>query len=307
MVVAMFLNPRSARLITESAVQRVRKGEPIIGEDLEILDAEGKYKPISMTAAGILSEIGEIIGGVVILVDLTERRQLETRLRQSQKMEAIGTLAGGIAHDFNNILSAIMGNTELLLYQKNLQEADKKKLNNIYIASQRAKDLVGQILLFSRKGEQECKPVALQLIVKETLKLIKASLPSTIEIKLSISDESIQVLADPTQIHQILMNLCTNAHHAMMYTGGVLTLELSTFELSTLDIVSGKSSKPSGLRPGAWVKLCVKDTGKGMSPEILERIFEPYFSTREKGVGDRVGFGGCAWNCSDLRWEHRCL
>jgi PAS domain S-box-containing protein len=281
---AMFLEPRSARQINENAVQRVRSGESIIGEELEILDAEGKYKPIALTAAGILGEDRQIIGIVVILVDLTERRQLETRLRQSQKMEAIGTLAGGIAHDFNNILSAIMGNTELLLYQNNLQEAGKKKLDNIYIASQRAKDLVGQILLFSRKGEQECKPVVLQVIVKETVKLIKASLPSTIEIKLSISDESIQVLADPTQIHQILMNLCTNAHHAMMVTGGVLTIELST-----VDIVPGESSKSAGSRSGFWVKLSVKDTGKGMRPEILERIFEPYFSTREKGVGTGLG------------------
>jgi PAS domain S-box-containing protein len=280
----LFLEPRSARQINENDVQRVLSGESIIGEEIEILDEQGRYMPIAMTAAGILNEDRQIIGIVVILVDLTERRQLETRLRQSQKMEAIGTLAGGIAHDFNNILSAIMGNTELLLYQNNLHEAGKKKLDNIYIASQRAKDLVGQILLFSRKGEQECKPVALKLIVKEILKLIKASLPSTIEIKLSISDESIQVLADPTQIHQILMNLCTNAHHAMMYAGGVLTLELST-----LDIVSGKSSNPSGLRPGAWVKLCVRDTGKGMSPEIQERIFEPYFSTREKGLGTGLG------------------
>jgi len=280
----MFLDPRSARQIKEDAVLRVSSGESIIGEELEILDAEGKYKSIALTAAGILNEDQQIIGGVIILVDLTERRQMETRLRQSQKMEAIGTLAGGIAHDFNNILSAIMGNTELLKYQKTIVEPARKKLDNIYAASERAKDLVGQILLFSRKGEQECKPVLLKLIVKETLKLIKASLPSTIEIKQSISDESIQVLADPTQIHQILMNLCTNARHAMMHAGGVLTLELST-----VDIAQGDSSKPMALHSGSWVKLCVKDTGKGMGPEILERIFEPYFSTKEKGVGTGLG------------------
>ncbi len=283
-VTAMFLDPRSVRRIIKDAVRRVKKGKPIIGEELELLDAEGKYKPVTFTATAILNEAREIIGGVVTLVDLTERRQLETRLRQSQKMEAIGTLAGGIAHDFNNILSAIIGNTELLQYKNSFKDPEKKKLDNIYTASHRAKDLVGQILLFSRKSEQKRKPVALRLIVKETLKLLKASLPSTIEIRQTMTDESVQVMADPTQIHQILMNLCTNAHHAMMYTGGLLELELSK-----IDIVQGELSNPSGLESGGWVKLSVKDTGTGMSPEMLERIFEPYFSTKEKGVGTGLG------------------
>jgi CheY-like chemotaxis protein len=177
-----------------------------------------------------------------------------------------------------------MGNAELLNYQKTVAEPDKKKLMNILSASQRAKDLVGQILLFSRKTELERTPVAVKTVVQEALKLLKASLPSSIEIRLNVTDESIQILADSTQIHQILMNLCTNAHHAMMHRGGVLTIDLSALEIPKIGAPhSGK------LRPGAWVRLRVTDSGDGMPPEIIEKIFDPYFSTKEKGVGTGLG------------------
>jgi len=283
---ALVLSQTSRRRITRNTIEQIRKGAVVSGVEIGLLDPFGKIRPVSFSAAGVRDKEGKIIGGVMILVDLTEQKQLEIRLRQSQKMEAIGTLAGGIAHDFNNILSAIMGNTELLQYQQGIDAKSKNKLNNIYAASQRARDLVGQILLFSRKSEQETRPVVLSVIIAETVRLLKASLPSTIEIRQDVTDESIQVMGDPTHIHQILMNLCTNAHHAMMHEGGVLEIGLSAMEI---DADHAPEPGDPFLTPGAWVRLTVSDTGHGMAPDVLERIFEPYFSTKEKGVGTGLG------------------
>ncbi|MFZ2631587.1 MAG: ATP-binding protein [Desulfosalsimonadaceae bacterium] len=282
----LILAPKSRRAVTQNTIDQIKKGAIIAGLEIWIIDPQGKTRPVSFSAAGVRDKEGRIIGGVMILVDMTELKQLETRLRQSQKMEAIGTMAGGIAHDFNNILSGIMGNTELLQYQKDLGEPVKKRLDTIYAASQRARDLVAQILLFSRKSEQEMRPVAPRLIIAETVKLLKASLPSTIEIRQAMDDESVQVMGDPTQIHQILMNLCTNAHHAMIREGGVLEIGLWT-----VIVEPGSRPEPDDpvLAPGAWVRLTVSDTGHGIPPETLDRIFEPYFSTKEKGVGTGLG------------------
>jgi PAS domain S-box-containing protein len=213
----------------------------------------------------------------------SEKEQLEAQLRQAQKMEALGTLAGGIAHDFNNILGIIFGYAEIARTDPEDAELVNESLGQVLNASFRARDLVQQILAFSRQGEQELRPVQVGLIVKEALKMLRASLPATIQIKYDVTSRS-AVLADPTQIHQVLMNLCTNAAHAMKDEGGVLEVKLRDLRLEE------KSIPPHGeLQPGPHVELTVKDTGHGIGEDILERIFDPFFTTKERGVGTGLG------------------
>ena len=212
-----------------------------------------------------------------------ERSELEVQLRQTQKMEAIGTLAGGIAHDFNNILGAILGYTELLQLKTTGNNDIASHLQKILEAGHRAKDLVKQILTFSRHKEQELKPVQINLIAREALKLLRASLPTTIDIRQHI-DSTAWILGDPTQIHQILMNLCTNANHAMQKDGGVLEVHLSNENVSVQ-----KDMRYPELKPGAYLKLTVNDNGCGMSPEIMNQIFDPFFTTKDKSEGTGMG------------------
>lgn len=221
---------------------------------------------------------------LTVLRDTTELRNLEGQLIQSQKMESIGTLAGGIAHDFNNILSAIIGYAEIALLEIPSDSDLEKNIKNVVQAGERARDLVKQILTFSRKAKEDKKPVQVHLIVNEALKFLRSSLPSTIQIhqKIEIGDDTI--LADSTQIHQILMNLCTNASHAMMEKGGILQVNLKNMELD-----SDFTAQYPDMKPGSYLHLTVSDTGHGMSPDVLNRIFEPYFTTKEKGSGTGLG------------------
>ncbi len=214
----------------------------------------------------------------------TERLALERHLRLSQKMEAIGTLASGIAHDFNNILGAVVGYTELALLHASNEAKVRQYLNLVLTAGERAKDLVQQILSFGQQGEEERKPIQIEQILKEVLKFLRASLPATIEIRRSIGSDIGNILADPVQIHQVLMNLCTNAHHAMMERGGVLEISLAPESLG-----EDCAAIHPDLKSGPYVKLSVKDTGHGMDGETLARIFDPYFTTKEKGVGTGLG------------------
>jgi PAS domain S-box-containing protein len=213
-----------------------------------------------------------------------EREQLQAQLRQTYKMEAIGTLAGGIAHDFNNILATILGYTELALDNVPSESATWRQLQEVLTAAHRAKDLVQQILTFSRKSEQPRQPVPLQQIVHDALRLLRASLPTTIAIRQRLNAPSGTVFADPTQLHQVLMNLGSNAEHAMRETGGLLEVYLEELEVTANVTVAHPP-----LQPGAYLRLTIADTGCGMAPEIVERIFEPFFTT--KGVGEGTGLG----------------
>lgn len=212
----------------------------------------------------------------------SERRMLRRQLRQAQKTEALGTLAGGIAHDFNNILSPIIGYTDLAMDEASETGSLRSYLEQVIVAAYRARDLVRQILTFSRQGEQEQRPLKVQFIIKEVLKLLRATLPATIEIYQNISKDCGVILADAGQIHQVIMNLCTNAYHAMCEKGGVLELSLKKADIGPNDI--------PGVPAGAYVKLIVSDTGHGMSREITERIFDPYFTTKERKKAADSGF-----------------
>jgi PAS domain S-box-containing protein len=232
------------------------------------------------------------VGAVVVFKDISERRKaeqerevLDAQLRQAQKMEAIGSLAGGIAHDFNNILGAIMGFTDMALDEIKEGSLARQDLEQVRKASHRARDLVTQILAFSRQGEtRERRPVEMGPIVKEALKLMRATLPSTIEIKRKIPEKPRVVIADPTQIHQILVNLCTNAAHAMSERGGILEVTVADVELDA----AGDIAYPN-LKPGSYLRLSVRDTGHGMDRATLERIFDPYFTTKRVGEGSGLG------------------
>lgn len=246
---------------------------------------DGHWYEAEVSATPIRDGSDAIINFVFIHRDVTHEAKLERQLQQAQKLEAIGTLAGGIAHDFNNILMAIMGFTEIALCKVGHQDEVKVDLEQALQACNRAKDLISQILTFCRRGEQERKPVLVSYIVREALKLLRASLPSTIEIRERISGEALIVLADPTQIYQLVMNLCNNAFHAMR------TQEAGRLEVGMEKVLIDPLSRPDvpEIEDGEYVRIKVSDTGHGMSPEILERIFDPYFTTKEKDEGTGLG------------------
>ena len=213
-----------------------------------------------------------------------ERADLEAQLFQLQKMETIGTLAGGIAHDFNNILTPIMGYTEMALEELPLESTLRYDVEQINHAAIRGKDLVQQILTFSREVDFDKNPIQMNLVIKEALNLVRASLPKTIEIKHNLNHNTGTILADATHMHQIIMNLCTNAYHAMTETGGVLSVNLKAVDLS-----KKLSNQFSHLKKGKYLKLEISDTGHGMDKKTMERIFEPFFTNKEVGKGSGLG------------------
>ena len=213
-----------------------------------------------------------------------EKTTLEEQLRHTQKMQAVGTLAGGIAHDFNNILTAMVGYADLALEDAREGTVAQNNLQQVLMAGSRAKELVRQILTFSRKAEQEQEPMEIAPIVKEALKMLRASIPTTIEISQNIQADSSVIMANPTEIHQILVNLCTNAAHAMGENGGLLEVSLTDVVIEPAIVTDFGI-----LQEGSYLKLGVKDTGCGMNREVMVRIFEPFFTT--KGVNNGTGMG----------------
>mgnify|MGYP000212269748 CR=1 FL=1 len=269
------------------------KGGPALREELEHagrvrnfeLGFRGKSGRMHLlvTLDGVSREgrLDEIRG---YFVDITERKELEEQLRLAQKMEALGTLAGGIAHDFNNILGVIMGYAEIIHNAADGGSVLDRRVSEIMSAGARARDLVTQILNFSRQGPQERQPMNLVPLVKEALKLLRSSIPANVEIDVRIDADDDRVMADPTQMHQIILNLCTNAAHAMRDHGGRLDVEVADADESDRTILPGDLG-----RPDWFVRLRVCDTGHGMSPDVLDRIFDPFFTTKKLGEGTGMG------------------
>ena len=247
---------------------------------------DGSCYQAEVMASPIQNGEGTVINYVSIHRDITHEMKLEQELRQAQKMEAIGTLAAGIAHDFNNILTAIIGNTEMALNKIPAGHPVRRNIERVVESGTRAADLVKQILTFSRQAEQERQPVQLAAITTEVLKLLRSSLPTTIAIRQNIdmAPEQSVVFADPTQLHQVLMNLCTNAAHAMRATGGALVVNLSE-AVADASLVS----RYPNLQQGRHLKLTVSDTGHGIEAAVMDRIFDPYFTTKKVGEGTGMG------------------
>ncbi len=268
-----------------------------IANSYKLVDYEISHKPEAREAYyGLENWFGVVENGTLTFIwtiskNITERKKaekekttLEIQLRRAQKMEAIGTLSSGIAHDFNNMLSPIMGYAELLAEDIPDDSPLQEMVGNIYDGGKRARDLVKQLLTLSRETEeQELKPVKVHLIINEVCRLIKSSIPSTIEIRQHLNKACAMILADPTQLHQIAMNLMTNAFHAMEDSGGTLDVNLEEVDLLDEDI------KTRNIKPGRYVCLSICDTGKGIHRRDMERIFDPYFTTKTVGKGTGLG------------------
>jgi len=272
--------------ITQKAIQTGEKQKPYI---LEGRRKDGKNILLEIEESPILDQNGKTVLIAGAARDITDRKRaeeekekLEAQLRQSQKMEAIGTMAGGIAHDFNNILSIILGNTELAFRDVSEWHPAKESLDEVRQACLRAKDVVRQLLSFGRKSEMQLRPIDISAILRESLKLIRSTLPSNIEIRQNFDQGIWTILGDPTQINQILINLSTNAADAIESAGGILSVSLENVEIVRQD-------PELNLEPGRYVKISISDTGVGISAEDMERIFDPYYTTKQVGRGTGMG------------------
>jgi PAS domain S-box-containing protein len=275
--------PQDAWPETNMMIAKVQAGRRFSGIETFRYNQKGDIIPVSVSGAIYKDQDGNPRGSIINLRDISNQKKMEAQLQQSQKMEAIGTLAGGIAHDFNNILAGIFGYTQLLQMKMKKDSDHFRYLDSILKAGNRAKDLVEQILTVSRRSVNELNPMEIQLVVKEALKLLESTVPSTITIHQKIQNDCGMVMADYTQIHQIIMNLCTNAYHAMEESGGDLTVNLKEVELADENL-KGQSTNSA-----KYIELTVSDTGTGIDPSIKDRIFDPYFTTKEEGKGTGLG------------------
>ena len=255
-----------------------------VHESLTVTPSAGGERNFRIISTPIKNEKGQVTAAIEMVEDVTEKIKDETRLQQAQKLEAIGTLAGGIAHDFNNILGGILGYTELSKddLPENSQADDY--LNNVLTLTKRASDLVAQILTFSRQTVDIKKPGNIVPVLKESIKLLRATLPATIEIKQNIEESPAVVLSDPSSIHQIVMNLMTNASHSMENNTGIITIKFTSERLDEKDLEENRS-----LSPGIFVKLTVQDNGSGIDPSVINHIFDPFYTTKDVGKGTGLG------------------
>ncbi len=270
--------------------RRIKEEGQVRGMEYQVRRKDGRLIWISEHARAVKDRRNRVVRYEGIIQDITaqkeamaDRARLEIRLYQAKKMEAIGTLAGGIAHDFNNILAAIVGYSELVADDLPPDSMGRRNINDVFMACERARDLVRQILTFSRQAPPERSAVRLRAIIKDVQRLLRPTLPESIELRTQISARSDRIVADPVQINQVLMNLCTNAIHAMKAKGGVLTISLD-------DWASGKEAVGDPeLPPGEYLLLSVEDNGQGIDPKVLGRIFEPFFTTKAAGEGTGLG------------------
>jgi len=276
--------------VIRPSIDLVKEGKPVTLRRQERA-VTGEFRHIEIRRVPDMSPEGEFRGYYAMLLDITEsvraeeaRSELEAQLREAQKLEAIGTLAGGIAHDFNNILGAIIGNAALAREDVGAGHRALVSLDEIYTSSQRAKELVQQILTFSRKQPQQTRLIALRPVVDDAVKLLRATLPAGVEIVTACAEHPLYVLADATQIQQILLNLCTNAWHAMEGRAGRIEIGLDEVLLDSAAV-----KNLPGLQPGRHARLGISDNGKGMDAATQARIFEPFFTTKAVDQGTGLG------------------
>ncbi len=285
-----FMSAEEAGRVRALFLDIASRGERIVSLEDTMIRKDGAEVVFETNATPIFDEAGEHVGYMGTCADITEKklaekekRDSEARLRQAQRLESIGNLAGGIAHDFNNLLFPIIGMSELLLEDLPEESPLRDNVHEILKAGKRGGELVKQILAFSRQSERGAMPLRIQPLLKETLKLSRASIPSNIELENDVQNDCGLVVTDPTQIQQIVMNLITNAYHAVEMTGGRIAVQLKQ--------VSIPEENPANtqLASGKYAMLTVSDTGYGIEPQIIDKIFEPYFTTKERGKGTGLG------------------
>jgi signal transduction histidine kinase len=281
-----YVHPEDIDAINERVSHSLEQKLIVYQSEYRVIRPDGEIRWISSPGQVFYDPSGEPNRIAGIMIDITDRKKaeeerivLETRLQQSQKMESIGTLAGGIAHDFNNILYPIIGFTELSMQELSKTHEVQENLQDILEGAKRARDLVKQILMFARQEKQTLKPTVLKPVVEEAMKLLRSSIPANIDIQGNLYDGNDFVLCDATEIHEIVMNLCTNAYHSMEESGGAIVVRLDK-----------QNPLPDlNLPPGEYLCLSVSDNGVGIPIEIIDKIFEPYLTTKEIGKGSGLG------------------